>query len=366
MNPGGPAMKKIHSVAGAAAVSALLAVTVFAAPKRAKTKSTSPSEPLTEAERIKDSGYSGWRLKWANINQIGDRNLCSGINFYSLQRQIAMGKSIAQQVEQSTRLINDPVVVNYINKVGQNLVRNSDAKVPFTFHVVDASAVNAFSLPGGFVFVNSGLILRASNEAELAGVMGHEIAHVDACHGAKQATKADLAQIAMIPLSIMLPYGWAGYGIYEGVNAAVPLAFLKFSRTDEAQADFLGLEYMYKAGYDPNAFISFFEKIEAEERRQPGTISPLFESHPPTPERMLWIQHEIATILPPRSEYLVDTSEFEQVKKRLAADEAGMKLQEKKNAPTLENKSGKKNPKDHPPVLKRRDPTDPNSSGGPQ
>lgn len=358
-------MKTIRSVAGAAAITLLLSAFALAAPKHSTSKSaSSPSKPLTEAQRIKDSGYSGWRLKWANVNQIGERNLCSGINFYSLQRQISMGKQIAQQVEQSSRLIHDPVVVNYINKVGQNLVRNSDAKVPFTFHVVDSHVVNAFSLPGGFVFVNSGLILRASDEAELAGVMGHEIAHVDACHGAKQATKQTLAQLAMIPLSIMLPYGWAGYGIYEGVNTAVPLAFLKFSRTDEAQADFLGLEYMYKAGYDPNAFISFFEKIEAEERRQPGTIAPIFETHPPTPQRMLWIQHEIATILPPRPEYIEDTSEFENVKKRLEMDVRGMQIQKPKNAPTLENKTGKKNPKDNPPVLKRRNPND--SGSGPQ
>lgn len=358
-------MKTTRSVAGATAISLLFAVFAFAAPNRTVSKSaTSASKPLTEAERIKDSGYTGWRLKWANINQIGERNLCSGINFYSLQRQIGMGKQVAQQVEQSSRLIQDPVVVNYVNKVGQNIVRNSDAKVPFTFHVVDSPTVNAFSLPGGFVFVNSGLILRASDEAELAGVMGHEIAHVDACHGAKQATKQTIAQLAMIPLSIMLPYGWAGYGIYEGVSTAVPLAFLKFSRTDEAQADFLGLEYMYKAGYDPNAFISFFEKIEAEERRQPGTIAPIFETHPPTPQRMLWIQHEIATILPPRPEYIVDTSQFEQVKTRLESDEKGLAIKRSKNAPTLENKTGKKNPKDNPPVLKRRSPND--SGSGPQ
>ena len=358
-------MKTTRSVAGAAAFSLLLAASALAAPKHSASKSANAaSKPLTEAQRIKEAGYTGWRKKWANINQIGHRNLCSGLDFYSLQRQIAMGKQVAQQVEQSSRMIQDPVVVNYINKVGQNLVRNSDAQVPFTFHVIDSNVVNAFSLPGGFVFVNSGLILRASDEAELAGVMGHEIAHVNACHGAKKETQAELAQIAMIPLSIMLPYGWAGYGIYEGVNSAVPLALLKFSRTDEAQADFLGLEYMYKAGYDPNAFIAFFEKIEAAERRQPGTISPIFETHPPTPQRMLWIQHEIATILPPRREYLVDTSEFEQVKKRLEADVRGMQIQRSKNAPTLENKTGKKNPKDNPPVLKRRNPS--GSGSGPQ
>ncbi|HVB32781.1 MAG TPA: M48 family metallopeptidase [Patescibacteria group bacterium] len=354
-------MRWRHSLPAVVGATALLAATAFAAPKRPT--SLPAGKIASEEELIKDSGYSGWRLKWANINQIGDRNLCAGLNFYSLQRQIAMGKQVAQQVIQSTRMVHDPVVTAYINTVGQNIVRNSDARVPYTFHVVDSDVVNAFALPGGFVFVNSGLILRASDEAELAGVMSHEAAHVAACHGAKQETKADIAQLAMIPLSIMLPYGWAGYGIYEGVNAAIPLAFLKFSREDEAQADFLGTEYMYKAGYDPNAMISFFEKIEAEERRQPGTIAPIFANHPPTPQRMLWIQHEIATILPPRPEYLVDTSEFEAVKHRLALYEAGHRIQKKKGEPTLERKTatpGHKNPNDKPPVLKRRDPGNPN------
>jgi predicted Zn-dependent protease len=350
-------MRWTRSLATALAAAFLFGSTAFAAPKRPTAKS---SEAVSEATLIKDSGYSGWRLKWANIDQVGDRNLCSGLNFYSLQKQIAMGKQIAQQVIQSTRMINDPVVTNYINKVGQNIVRNSDARVPYSFHVVDSDVVNSFALPGGFVFVNSGLILRASDEAELAGVMSHETAHVAACHGAKQQTKANLAQIAMIPLAIMLPYGWAGYGIYEGVNMAVPLAFLKFSREDESQADFLGVEYMYKAGYDPNAMISFFEKIEAQERRDPNSVASLFRDHPATPDRMLDIQKEIATILPSRPEYLVDTSDFEAMKARLALDEAGQKIQEKKNPPpTLEQKTQKKNPNDKPPVLKRRDPNNP-------
>ncbi|HVB99287.1 MAG TPA: M48 family metallopeptidase [Candidatus Dormibacteraeota bacterium] len=356
-------MRWMHTLAGAGAVAALFSATAFAAPK--KSTSQPSKEATSEEELIKDSGYTGWRLKWANINQIGDRNLCGGLNFFSLQKQIGMGKQIAQQVMQTSRLVTDPVITSYINKVGQNIVRNSDARIPYTFHVVDSDVVNAFSLPGGFVFVNSGLILRASDEAELAGVMAHETAHVAACHGAKQETKADITQLAMIPLSIMLPYGWAGYGIYEGVNAAIPLAFLKFSREDEAQADFLGTEYMYKAGYDPNAMISFFEKIEAEEKRRPGTIAPIFADHPPTPERMLWIQHEIATILPPRPEYLVDTSEFEAVRHRLALYEEGHKIQKKQGGPTLRQKTGQKNPKDKPPVLKRRDPNSPNNPNDP-
>ena len=203
-----------------------------------------------------------------DVNAIGNRGVGKGINFYSLEREMALGKSLAQEVERSSRLIDDPVVTEYVNRVGQNLVRNSDAKVPFTIKVIDSDVVNAFALPGGFFYVDSGLILRADTEAELAGVMAHEIAHVAARHGTRNATKGELAQLATIPLIMLGPGGWAGYGIYEGLNFAVPLSFLKFSREAESEADYLGLQYMYAAGYDPNAFVSFFEKVEAEENNE--------------------------------------------------------------------------------------------------
>jgi predicted Zn-dependent protease len=290
-----------------------------------------------------------------DVSAIGDRNVGKGLDFYSLQREVTLGKRLAQQVEQGARFVNDPAIVNYINKVGQNLVRNSDARVPFTFKVIDSDAVNAFSLPGGFVFVNSGLILQASDEAELAGVLGHEIAHVNARHGTKQATKSDIAQMAMIPISILLPYGWAGYGIYQGLNFGIPMAFLHFSRKDEEQADYLGIQYMWKAGYDPNAYVSFFEKIAAEDRRHPETIPKVFETHPPTPERIALAQKEIATILPCRSEYIVDTSRFEYVKRQLELYENGRRLHKKRNGPVLHQKTGN----DKGPVLKRRNPNDP-------
>ncbi len=307
-----------------------------------------PGSQPSKIALTKDDPYGA---TLANVNLIGDRDPCKGLNFYSLQHQIALGKQLAQQVEQSARFIDDPVVDNYVNTIGQNIVRNSDARVPFTIKVVDSDQIQAFALPGGFFFVNSGLILAADNEAEVAGVMAHEISHVVACHGAKQETKADIAQIAMIPIAIMLPYGWAGYGIYEGLNFAVPLAFLRFSRVDEAEADYLGLQYMWKAGYDPNMFVQFFEKIEAQDRRQPGTIPKLFSTHPPNASRIAAAQKEIADILPPLPEYIVDTSEFESVKARLKMDEEGRKLQEKKNpGPTLRKKTPPK-----PPVLKRRD-----------
>src|ERR1700688_3306320 len=252
-----------------------------------------------------------------DVEAIGNRNVGKGVNFYSLEHEIALGKSLAQEVERSSKLIDDPVVTEYVNRVGQNLVRNSDARVPFTIKVIDSDEVNAFALPGGFFYVNSGLILRAQEESELAGVMAHEISHVTARHGTKNATKGELMQMATIPLMLLGPVGWAGYGLYEGLNIAIPLTYLKFNRDSEREADFLGLQYMYKAGYDPNAYVTFFERIQADEKRRPRTIPRVFSTHPPTPERIENAQKEIARILPARPEYIVTTSEFDSVKSRL-------------------------------------------------
>ena len=252
-----------------------------------------------------------------DVEAIGNRNVGKGVNFYSIEHEIALGKGLAQEVERSSKLIDDPVIVEYVNRVGQNLVRNSDAQVPFTIKVIDSDEVNAFALPGGFFFVNSGLILRAQEESELAGVMAHEISHVTARHGTKQATKGEIIQLASIPLILLGPGGWAGYGLYEALQLAIPLSYLKFSRDSEKEADFLGIQYMYKAGYDPNAYVTFFERIQADEKRRPGTIPKFFSTHPPTPDRIEAAQKEIARILPEKDEYIVTTSEFDQVKGRL-------------------------------------------------
>ncbi len=275
-----------------------------------------------------------------DVDAIGNRNVGHGVNFYSLEHEIALGKQLSAEVERQAKFINDPVVVEYVNRVGQNLVRNSDAQVPFTIKVIDSDVVNAFALPGGFFYVNSGLILHADEESELAGVMAHEIAHVCARHGTKQATKQDMVQLAMIPAMIFIPYTWAGYAIYQGMQFAIPMAFLQFTRVDEREADYLGLQYMYKAGYDPNAFVAFFEKVAADEKKQPGTIPKIFSTHPPTPDRIEASQKEIATILPARDEYIVTTSEFDQVKSRLQMIENNMKVSDKNpNKPTLRKKT---------------------------
>jgi predicted Zn-dependent protease len=249
-------------------------------------------------------------------DEIGNRDVGKGLNWYSLEKEIALGKGLAQDVERQAKIIDDPIIAEYVNRVGQNLVRNSDAKVPFTIKVIDSEDVNAFALPGGFFFVNSGLILKADTEAELAGVMSHEIAHVAARHGTRQATRGQVAQLATIPLIFM--GGWAGYGVRQAASILIPVGFLSFSRAFESEADMLGLQYMYKSGYDPEAFVDFFEKIESLEKKKPGTMAKVFSTHPLTDDRIAAAQKNIQEMLKARPEYVVTTSEFNDVKARLA------------------------------------------------
>jgi beta-barrel assembly-enhancing protease len=299
-----------------------------------------------------------------DVDAIGNRKVGGrGIgDWYSLETEIRLGKQYSMQVENSVKLVQDPVVNEYVNRIGQNLVRNSDAQVPFTIKVIDSDEVNAFALPGGFFYVNTGLILAADEEAELAGVMAHEISHVAARHTMRQMTRMNIAQIATIPLIFV--GGGIGYGIYEAAGLGLPLTFMKFQRNFEAEADYLGLQYMYKTGYDPQAFISFFEKIQAKEKKKPGTIAKAFASHPQTPDRIAASQKEIATILPAKAQYIVTTSEFDDVKARLATIENRHKVLEEKDGsrPSLRRTSttdksgnGTSTSDDDRPTLKRRD-----------
>jgi predicted Zn-dependent protease len=301
----------------------------------------------------------------SDVDAVGNRNIGCGRglgNWYTVEGQVARGRVYAQQIESQVKLINDPVITEYVNRVGQNIVRNSDAQVPFTIKVIDSDVVNAMALPGGFFYVNSGLILAADEEAEMAGVMAHEIAHVAACHYGREMTRMNLLQMASIPAIFM--GGALGYGIYEGMGLAVPMTFLRFSRGFEAEADYLGVEYMYRAGYDPSAFVSFFEKIQAMEKKKPGTLSKAFDTHPQTPDRIEKTQEEIRKILPSKSQYIVTTSEFDEVKGRLAAIENRHKVLDPKDAnkPSLRRTSTNSGdstsngqPDDDRPTLKRRD-----------
>jgi predicted Zn-dependent protease len=300
-----------------------------------------------------------------DVDAIGNRNVGKrGIgDWYSTDTEIKMGKQYAMMVEQTARMIQDPVINEYVNRIGQNLVRNSDAKVPFTIKVIDSDEINAFALPGGFFYVNSGLILAADEEAELAGVMAHEIAHVAARHAMQQMTRMQYANMATIPLIFV-----GSWGVYEAasmaINLALPLTFLKFSRNFESEADYLGVQYMYKTGYDPQAFITFFEKIEAKDKKKPGTLARAFASHPPTPDRITKTQEEIKKILPSQPQYILNTSEFDMVKARLAAIQNRKKAipTNDNNKPTLRRTTADNSttdstqqPQDDRPTLSRRD-----------
>jgi len=333
------------------------------AAKDAAKKKAQADKPKSDEQKKKDP------------DTIGDRGVGNGVNFYSLDHEIALGKQLAQEVERQAKVVDDPIIAEYVNRVGQNLVRNSDAKVPFTIKVLDTEEVNAFALPGGFFFVNSGLILKAESEAELAGVMAHEIAHVACRHGTRQATKGDIAQIATIPLIFM--GGWTGYAIRQGMGLAIPMGFLAFSRGMEAEADYYGLQYMYKAGYDPTAFVDFFEKIETLEKKKPGSVAKVFSTHPMTDDRIKKSQDEIQTILVPKPEYVVTTSEFNDVRNRLSMLHNRRKItNDDPNRPRLrrapgtgtgpvdDNDGTTKTDPDERPTLKRRDGGSGGGNGG--
>ncbi len=317
-----------------------------------------PADP----DKVKHDGSK------ADVDAIGNRKVGGrGIgDWYSLESEIRMGKQYSQMVESSSKMVNDPVVTEYVNRIGQNLVRNSDAQVPFTIKVIDADEINAFALPGGFFYVNSGLILAADEEAELAGVMAHEIAHVAARHATRQMTRGQMANIGTIPLIFL--GGGIGYAIRSAASIGLPMTFLSFQRGFEEEADYLGLQYMYRTGYDPQAFVNFFEKIQAQEKKKPGTLAKAFSTHPQTPERIEASQKEIETILPAKPQYIVTTSEFNDVKARLAALENRRKMVDQKDSskPSLRRASStdtngtssgsdSSNSGDDHPTLKRRD-----------
>ncbi|MGD0922438.1 MAG: M48 family metalloprotease [Terriglobia bacterium] len=303
--------------------------------------------------------------KKKDVDAIGERRVARR-SIISQEKEIGIGKQYANEIDHSAKMVTDPVVVEFVNRLAQNVARNSDLTIPLTVKVIDSPELNAFALPGGFLYVNSGLVLAADEEAQVAGVVAHEIAHVAARHWASQMTKATFLQYAMIPL-IFTPMSYPVYmGLSTALNLGIPMAFLKFSRGDEAEADMLGLQYMYKAGYDPSAYVTFFSKIIDEDRKSPGSVPTVFASHPPTPERILKSEEEIKAILPKREQYLVSTSEFDDVKTRLQSI-MSLKKSEKKEGPTLRKRestdqagTGQKptdtgKDEDKPPVLRRRD-----------
>jgi predicted Zn-dependent protease len=307
--------------------------------------------------------------KKKDVDAIGDRNVAHR-SLISQEKEIAIGKQYATEIDRSARLLKDPVVNEYVNRLAQNVARNSDLTIPLTVKVIDSPELNAFALPGGFLYVNSGLLLAADEEAQVAGVVAHEIAHVAARHWASQMTKASILRYAMLPLIFVPMSAAVYYGVMGAYMNGVPLAFLKFSRGAEAEADMLGLQYMYKAGYDPSAYVTFFSKIIDQERRDPGSVPSIFRDHPPTAERILKSEETIKDLLPKRDRYLVSTSEFQDVKARLQQVIKTRRQSDKKEGPTLRKRDNsdrtdtgvestgepsKDSGEDKPPVLKRRD-----------
>jgi predicted Zn-dependent protease len=264
----------------------------------------------------------------------------------------------ADDIEPETRLVTDPVITKYVNQIGQNLVRNSDAEVPFTIKAIDSTEINAFALPGGYLYINTGLILAADEEAELAGVLAHEIAHVTARHGTESQTKSQIINLASIPLIFL--------GVVPGLAArqvaefAIPMTFLKFSRRAEEEADYLGTQYMYRTGYDPAAMITMSEKLQAQQKSSSGKVSGLFSSHPAKANRIEKTKETIVTVLPERDEYALTTSKFDRIKDRRtvaenripARDDDQPSLRRRTRRP---NVSGKEPAEDDRPVLRRSD-----------
>jgi len=291
-------------------------------------------------------------------SQIGARDVGKGVNFYSIEKEMALGKQLAQEVTRQAKVSTDERLGEWVNRVGQNLARNSDAKVPFTFQVLEGETPNAFALPGGFIFVYTGLLKLATEEDEFAGALAHEISHVAARHMTRQATKQQIAGMASIPLSVILG-GWGGYAARQAAGIATPLGFLKMSRADEEEADYLGVQYMYAAGYDPNGMITIFEKMQALQKKQTGAVAGWFSTHPMDATRIDKTQKEIQRILPSRPEYVVTTSEYHDMRAGLIAAENRRKSDDNPNKPTLRVApgSGKPDPdeKDERPTIKRRD-----------
>jgi predicted Zn-dependent protease len=273
-------------------------------------------------------GQDSTRKKKDDPAQIGNRDVGKGVNIYSLEKEMALGKQLAEEVQRQAKVVEDPLISEYVNRIGQNLVRNSDAKVPFTFQVIEGESPNAFALPGGYVFVYTALLKIADEEDELAAAMAHEIAHVAARHMTRQATKSQIANLAGVPVSVILGGGIGGAVARQAAGVALPAAFMKFTRADESEADYLGVQYLYAAGYDPNGAISIFEKLESLEKKQPGTVARIFSTHPMDAARIRKTEEEIGRILPSRDEYAINTSEYTGIRQRLIDREARKKAPE--------------------------------------
>jgi predicted Zn-dependent protease len=352
--------------------SSLLAssVTAFAATRTAQDPKQNQSQDQSQSSPKQDNKTTQQPAQTKPANNkplstnedpamIGKRNINKGIIASmsgSTEKEVKLGRELAAEVDREAKFIDDPLITEYVNRVGQNIVLHSDAKVPFTIKVIDSDEVSAFALPGGFFYVNKGLILAADNEAELAGVMAHEIGHVAARHAMENQTKASLLEYAAIAGSIFIG-GIPGMIYQNTAGLGLMGAFMKFSRGAEEEADRLGVQYMYAAGYDPNAMATMFEKLEAKNKKKPGLISRAFASHPAPPERRA-AALALAARFPEREEYIISTSEFQKVKARL------LRLSNARASSSGDLQPGENGPPGRP-TLKRRQPTPDDSTTPP-
>lgn len=277
----------------------------------AKVPKILPSKPRPVRTSAKD-----------DVDAIGTRKVGGGRwgNWYSVEAEARMGSQYSQVVDSKVKLLKDPLVNEYIDRIGQNLVRNSDADMPFIIKVIDdPGGVNPFSLPGGYLYVPSGLILAANDEAEIAAVMAHEIAHVTAHHATRLMTRNNMFNLATMPLVFL--GGWVGYAARTGAGVALPTGNALFARNFEAEADYLGLQYTYKAGYDPQAFIAFLERV-SKMKVKTSKMAKRFSMYPETHDRLRKSEEEIAAILPPRRQYMVSTSDFDEIRAHLGVVKA--------------------------------------------
>src|ERR1700686_4136616 len=300
------------------------------------------------------------KIEKYDVNRIGQRNIGHGFNLYSLRHERELGEHLASQFDPPTKIINDAVVNEYVNQLAQKVVRYSDADVPFIVKVIDSGDVpHAYGLPGGFLYVNSALILASDAEAELAGVMAHEIAHIAARHATRALTRERLSSFVNSFAYMAGPAGLA----WEDIGS--PLSLKKFARDAEYEADLLGIEYAWAAGYDPKALLEALEKLHAMEVKRSALFAKIpgyrlatklpfhskviqsFASYPLTEDRISRLQSEMFTFLPDRKDYILDTNEFQEVKSRLLAS----------RTPVLHS-SGSGDDDKKGPVLRRMPPSD--------
>ncbi len=289
---------------------------------------------------------------------IGKRNINKGlIGGGSVEKEVALGRQLAAEVDRQAKFVDDPVITEYINRVGQNVVLHSDAKIPFTIKVIDSDEANAFALPGGFFYVNKGLILAADNEAEVAGVMAHEIAHVTARHAVENMRKGNIIEGLAMVGSIFLG-GIPGMIYQSTAGLGLAAVFFKFTRGAEEEADRLGVQYLYAAGYDPSAMSTMFEKLAAKNKKKPGFLAKTFSTHPQTIDR-LEASRILVARFPDREEYILSTSEFQRVKGRL------LRLSNARASTAGDIASDTDGGAPGRPTLKRRQPPPDNSTGAP-